>query len=201
MYPKNLTIFFCQCYRFIYQCYFFLINVTAKAHSFFTSCKIFSSWHNKFSIISSYASQSLSRYHYLFNNKNTCAEIETKINFISSIWDDDHILRHDEKNWQCLWCNTSFQGINATKAIDHVLGEKGVHIKSCYAPKDKSHITRYQELQHFKQAWKGILRGYPENIKEPISSLQNNSSSAIEYTINHISKGITSSNNTNISEI
>ena len=43
------------------------------------------------------------------------------------------------KNWQFLWCNTSFQVINATKALAHVLGKKGVHIKSCYVPKKKSY--------------------------------------------------------------
>ena len=47
------------------------------------------------------------------------------------------------KNWQCLWCNQSFQGINATKALDHVLGEKGMHIKSCYVDKHKSHTKGY----------------------------------------------------------
>ena len=52
----------------------------------------------------------------------------------SSIWDDDHILSLDEKNWQCLWCNVSFQGINTTKDLDHILGKKGIHNKSCYVP-------------------------------------------------------------------
>ena len=46
-------------------------------------------------IISSSASQSISKYHYLFNNEKKCSEIETKLDFISSIWDDDHILRLD----------------------------------------------------------------------------------------------------------
>ena len=103
------------------------------------------------------ASQSLSKYNYLFNNENTCAEIETNIDFISSFWDDDLIQRLDENKWQCLWCKTSFEGINVTKALAHVLGKKGVYIKSCYVPKYKSHIVRYQELQQYKQAWKGVL--------------------------------------------
>ena len=93
-------------------------------------------------------SQYYSTFHSFFNKEKTSAETETKIDFISSIWDDNHILRLDEKNWQCLWCTKSFQGINDTKALDHVLGKKGMHIKSCYVPKDKTHITRYQELQH-----------------------------------------------------
>ena len=89
-------------------------------------------------------SQSSPSFHSFFNKENTSAETATKLDLISSIWDDDHIWRLDEKNWQCLRCNQSFQGIIATKALAHVLGKKGMHIKCCYVPKDKYHITRYQ---------------------------------------------------------
>ena len=102
-------------------------------------------------------SQSSSKFHSFFNKEKTSAETEAKLDFILSIWDDDHILRLDEKKWQCLWLNTIFQGINATKALANVLGKKGMHIKSCYVPKEKSHITRYQELQHYKQTQKVLL--------------------------------------------
>ena len=87
-------------------------------------------------------------------------ENETKIDFISSIWDDYHIVRLDEKHWQCLWYNTSFQGINATKAFSRVLGKKGVYIKSCYVAKDRANIKIYQELQHCKWTRKGVLIYY-----------------------------------------
>ena len=94
-------------------------------------------------------SQYSSTFHFFFNKEKKSAETETKLDFISYIWDDDDILRLDEKNWQCLWCNKSCQGINATKGLAHILGKEGMHIKSCYVPKDKSHIKRYQELQHY----------------------------------------------------
>ena len=123
-----------------------------------------------------------------FNKEKTSAETATKLDLISSIWDDDHIRRLDEKNWQCLWCNQTFQVINATKALAHLLGKEGMHIKSCYVAKDKYHTTRYQELQNYKQACKGILHEYPENIRTSITSLQNKSSSAIESTIHRSSK-------------
>ena len=45
------------------------------------------------------ASQLLSKYHYLFNNEKTCAETERKLDFISSIGDDDHILGLDKKTY------------------------------------------------------------------------------------------------------
>ena len=94
--------------------------------------------------MSSTTIQYLSTFNPFFNKEKTSEETETRLDFISYIWGDDHIMRIDEKNWQCLWCNTSFQVINATKSIAHVLGKKGMHIKSCYVPKDKYHITRYQ---------------------------------------------------------
>ena len=53
-----------------------------------------------------------------------------------------------------------------------------MNIKSCYAYMYKYHITRYQELQNFKQAQKGVIRDYYENIKASISSLHNKSSAA-----------------------
>ena len=73
-------------------------------------------------------SQYPSLFHSFFNKEKTSAETATKLDFISSIWDDDHLQRLYEKNWQCLCRNKSIQGINATKAIAHVLGKKGVHI-------------------------------------------------------------------------
>ena len=81
--------------------------------------------------MSSTISQSLSTFHLLFNREKKREGTENKLDFISSIWDDDHILRLDEKNWQYLWCNIIFQGIKGTKALADVLGKKGMHIKSC----------------------------------------------------------------------
>ena len=76
-----------------------------------------------------------------------------------------------------------------------------MNIKICYVPKYKVHITKYQELQYFKQAQKGVLLDYSEKMKASIVSLQNKSSAAIEYTIHRSYKSTTSSNDTNSSEI
>ena len=144
--------------------------------------------------MSSTTSQSYSAFHQFFHKEKTSAETETNIDFISSIWYDDHIWRLDEKKWKCLWCDQSFQIINATKALACVLGNKGVPIKSCYVDKDKSHTTRYQELRHYKQTRKGVLLYYSEKIKASITSLQNKSSTSIESTIRISSISINSSN-------
>ena len=40
----------------------------------------------------------LSKFHSLFNNEKACANTETKLDFISSIWDDYIIHRVHENN-------------------------------------------------------------------------------------------------------
>ena len=52
---------------------------------------------SKVYIMSSPTSQSSPEFHSFFNKENTSAETATKLNFISSIWDDGHIWRLDEK--------------------------------------------------------------------------------------------------------
>ena len=131
--PKNLTVVFLLMLPFPCQCYIFPVNVLAKTLSLLTGCNFSQVVIIKFSIIYSSASQPLSNFHLLFNNKKTCAEIEAKLDFISSIWVDNHIHRVDVNNWQWLWCNKIFQEINATKALADILGNNGMHIKSCYA--------------------------------------------------------------------
>ena len=83
---------------------------------------------NKFSFMLYTTSQYSSTFHSFFNKEKTSTETETKLDFIWSIWDYDHILRLDEKNWKCLWCNTNCQGINTTKDLAHILGKKGMYI-------------------------------------------------------------------------
>ena len=139
--------------------------------------------------------------HSFFNKEKTRAETETRIYLISSIWGDNHIMSLNENNWKFLWYNKVFQGINATKALAPVMGNEGVHIKSCYVPKDKAHKRRYQELHNFKQDRKCVLLDYSEKMKAYISSLQNKSYAAIKSTIHISSKSITSSNDTNSSEM
>ena len=77
-------------------------------------------------------------HHFFLNNENTYTETETKLDFISSNWDDDNMMRLDENNWQCLWCNKLLQVINSNKAFARVLGKKGMNIKNCYVFKGDS---------------------------------------------------------------
>ena len=153
-----------QCCRFICYLIFFLSKILLKLFHCL-QVRFFPVDIIKVPVMSSTTRQYSSAFYSFFKKQKTSAETKTKLYFISSIWDNDNILRLDEKNWQCLWCDTRFQGINYTKDLAHVLGQKGMHIKSFYVAKDKSRITRYQELQHYKQTRKGILLDYSERIK------------------------------------
>ena len=88
--------FLCQCCHFIFRCIFFLSNNTSKTLSNFLQVG-FSSVHIiKISFVLSTISQFSSAFHLFFNEKKTSVETETKLDFISSLWDDDHIQRLDE---------------------------------------------------------------------------------------------------------
>ena len=86
----NLAVFFVLL--------FFLANNTLKTFSFFYKLDFL------FQLISVNVSSCclpqanlLQNFIHFFNKENTSAETTTKLSFISSIWDDDHIWRLDEK--------------------------------------------------------------------------------------------------------
>ena len=60
---------------------------------------------------------------------------------ITYIWEDDHIDRLENNQWKCLWCNVIFQGVYATKALDHVIGTRIMHIKILFPAIDKDHLS------------------------------------------------------------
>ena len=66
----------------------------------------------------------------MFHKTYSYSGINNTLNFISSIWDDDCIVRLDDNKWKCLWRDIKFQGINATNALDNVLLTRGMCINS-----------------------------------------------------------------------
>ena len=53
-----------------------------------------------------------------------------------TIWEDDMIEKFASKDngkpmWRCKWCNKTFAGWNATKALQHVNKTRKVDIKPC----------------------------------------------------------------------
>ena len=107
---------------------------------------------------------------------------------IKSIWEDDHIEKLEDNQWKCLWCDVTFQGINATTALARVIGTKSMHINQCTASIDQARISRYKELQQIKAAKKGLLNDYSQKMIFSISRLQYKSSEVVESNIQRNSK-------------
>lgn len=69
---------------------------------------------------------------------------------LDTIWEDDMIERHTGLDtWNCKWCKKTFKGINATKALAHVLRISGKSISGCKAFRkiDEGHKLTYEDLR------------------------------------------------------
>ena len=139
-----------------------------------------------------------SKYHLLFGHKPSNSKNIAVLTSIKSIWDDDHVEKLEDNQWKCVWCDFTFQGINATKALAHVIGTKCMHIKGWTDSIDQSHISRYKELQQIKAAKKGLLNYYSQKMISSISRLQEKSSEVVESNIQRNSRGLFLSNTTAI---
>ena len=117
-----------------------------------------------------------SKYHLLFGRKPSNFNNIVVLTSIKSIWDDDHIEKLEDNQWKCLCCDFTFQGINATKSLAHVIGTKYMHIKQCTASTHQAHISRYKDLQQIKASKKGLLNDYSQKMISSISCLQDKSS-------------------------
>ena len=85
-----------------------------------------------------------SKYHLIFSHKPSNLGNIVVISSISSIWEDKHIENLEGNQWKCLWCDVKFQGINAKKALTHVIGTKSMHMKRCTASMDQAYLSRYK---------------------------------------------------------
>ena len=141
---------------------------------------------------------SSSKYHLLFGRKSSNSKNIAVLTSIKSIWDDDHIEKLEDNKWKCLWCDFTFQGINSTKDLAHVIRTKWMHIKQCTASIDQAHISRYKDLHQIKAAKKGLLNDYSQKMISSISCLQDKSSEVFESNIQSNSRGLFWSNTTAI---
>ena len=78
---------------------FFLLTINQQLFHYLHVRYFLSVVISKVYIMSSTTSQSSPAFHSFFNKEKTSAETATKLDFISYIWDDDHIRRLDGKNW------------------------------------------------------------------------------------------------------
>ena len=103
-----------------------------------------------------------SKYHLLFDRKTLNSDNIAVLSSIKSIWEEKHIEKLKSNQWKCLWCDVTFQVINAKKALTHVIGTKSMHIKQCKSSIDQSYLSQYKELEQIKSAKKGLLNDYSQ---------------------------------------
>ena len=75
-----------------------------------------------------------------------------------------------------------------------------MHIKIWTASIDEAYLSRYKELHKIKAAKKGLLKNYLQKMISSISRLQDKSSEVVESNIQRNSRGMYSSNITEISD-
>ena len=90
------------------------------------------------------------KYHPLFSCKPSNSGNIAGLSSIKSIGEDKHIENLKDNQWKCLWCDVTFQGINATKSLAHVIGTKSMHINRCTASIDQDYLSIYKELHQIK---------------------------------------------------
>ena len=105
-------------------------------------------------------SNSTSNYRHLFSQKPLHVGNIKSISSIMSIWGYDRIDRLENNQWKCLWWNVKFQGFNATKALDHVIGTKCMHINRSIDSIDQAHLSVHKYLNLIKAATKVLLNDF-----------------------------------------
>ena len=146
-------------------------------------------------------SNSPSKYHLRFGRKPSNSGNIAVLSSIKSIQEDKPIEQLEDNQWKCLWCGVTFQGINATKALSHVIGTKFMHIKRCTASIDQAYLSRYKQLQKIIAAKKGLLNDYSQKMISSVSRLQDKSSEVVESNIQRNPRGMYSSNITAIYDL
>ena len=115
---------------------------------------------------------STSNYHPIFSRKPSNSGNIAVLSSIPSIWEDDHIKKLEDNQWNYLWGDVKFQGINETKDLDHVIGTKCIHINRCTASIYQAYLSRHKELHKTKAAKKGLLNNHSQKMISSISRLQ-----------------------------
>ena len=97
-----------------------------------------------------------------------------------------------------LWRDIKYQDINATKDLAHVIGTKSMHINNFTSSIDQAYLSIKKELQQIKASKKGLVNDYSQKNISSILFLQDKSSEFVESNIQRNSRGVYSSNTTEI---
>jgi hypothetical protein len=99
---------------------------------------------------------------------------EQPLRGINTVWEDDHFRRIMDENgnvrWKCLWCDTTFSGWNATKALYHVVRVRGFDIAPCSSKILDVAATKYKALYDGKAKKRESMRSSKATIKRVIEN-------------------------------
>ena len=74
-----------------------------------------------------------------------------------------------EMGWSCGWCNSFYKGINATKALAHVLGLPGKSIAQCQGRIPAAYLQRYGDLHRSKHSRRNARQQNMTNYADWVS--------------------------------
>jgi hypothetical protein len=100
--------------------------------------------------------------------------VEQPRNAINTVWEDDHFRRIMDENgnprWKCLWCDTTFAGWNATKALYHVVRVRGFDIAPCSGTISYDAALKYKALYDGKVKKRESISSRKATIKRVIDN-------------------------------
>jgi hypothetical protein len=108
---------------------------------------------------------------------------------MSSIWHDVKIQKtcsaDGKKSWKCGYCNNSFSGHNATKAVAHLCRTKGQDIAGCkqYHFIPVKHRQSHQDLSDRKSIAKRKRKVMHETLDRSINVHQQHLAVAVQETV------------------
>jgi hypothetical protein len=96
-----------------------------------------------------------------------------------NVWEIEKVLKTGSTKanggWQCLWCNHSFKGWNATKVLRHIAKIPGMDIRPCKARIDDQTMMLYRDLYETKHSHRKEVKKsaelFEESVKQGQSSL------------------------------
>jgi hypothetical protein len=104
--------------------------------------------------------------------------------YVGSIFDDDMVEKYTDTDgkarWRCKWCDTSFAGWNATKAVCHVNKLLKTDIKPCKVRIDEEHFKRYQDMLKDTQRKRSRSKQTNDAIDRSIVSHNNVTASTLD---------------------
>jgi hypothetical protein len=112
---------------------------------------------------------------------------------IRTVWDFEKVEKTGENKsnggWKCLWCQKSFKGWNATKALRHITKVTGKDIRPCMAIIDKQSLLQYRSFADGKEETRDVFKQRKGLYDESIVRGQQSLSIVFENGRERVSKG------------